>query len=76
MARKPTLGGRFCDARTKRAYPKLDSSRARLRLGWRQLASLEDAIASVAAWYEALDAGADVRSVTLEEIGELTSARR
>ncbi|MGO9956170.1 MAG: CDP-glucose 4,6-dehydratase [Solirubrobacteraceae bacterium] len=58
------------------SYLKLDSSRARLRLGWRPLVGLDAALASIVDWYEAWRAGADMQAVTLRQIEELTGARR
>jgi CDP-glucose 4,6-dehydratase len=49
-------------------YLKLDSARARARLGWRPRWDLSDALASIVAWYEALRAGEDMREVTLGQI--------
>jgi CDP-glucose 4,6-dehydratase len=49
----------------------LDSSRARHRLGWRPLVTLEQAIAATVDWYEQLAAAADMRSVTLAQIEAL-----
>jgi CDP-glucose 4,6-dehydratase len=54
-------------------YLKLDSSRARSRLGWQPLAPLDLALAETAAWYRELEAGADVRQTTLSQL-ELFSA--
>jgi CDP-glucose 4,6-dehydratase len=60
----------------ERAHPheahhlKVDSSRARTRLGWRPCVDLETALASTVAWYEHHDAGADMRAVTLAQIAE------
>jgi CDP-glucose 4,6-dehydratase len=53
------------------AYLKLDSSRARLRLGWRPMVSLADGLASIVDWYQALAAGTDMREVTLRQLREL-----
>jgi CDP-glucose 4,6-dehydratase len=49
-------------------YLKLDSSRARTRLGWRPLLALEPALAETAAWYRELAAGADMRQATLDQL--------
>jgi CDP-glucose 4,6-dehydratase len=49
-------------------YLKLDSSRARMRLGWRPLIGLEKALESTVAWYRALSSQADMRAVTLQQI--------
>jgi len=57
-------------------YLKLDSSRARLRLGWRPLASLETALDSIVEWHEALVAGADMREVTVRQLRELAGVHR
>jgi CDP-glucose 4,6-dehydratase len=53
---------------------KLDSSRARARLEWRPLVPLDAALDSIVDWHEALDAGEDMRAVTLAQIDRLTSA--
>ena len=57
------------------AYLKLDSSRARLRLGWRPLVPLETALHSVVDWYEAFSAGADMRQTTLAQLRALSGAQ-
>ncbi len=49
-------------------YLKLDSSRARGRLGWRPPVGLDEALASIVEWYQALRDGADMRAVTLGQI--------
>jgi CDP-glucose 4,6-dehydratase len=56
------------------AYLKLDSSRARLRLGWRPLVPLETALHSIVEWYEAFAARADMREVTLAQLRSLGDA--
>ncbi len=50
---------------------KLDSSRARARLGWRPLVPLDRALDSIVAWHAACERGADMRAVTLAQIEDL-----
>jgi CDP-glucose 4,6-dehydratase len=52
-------------------YLKLDSSRARQRLGWRAPVELAEALASIVAWYRALEEGQDMRAVTVAQIQDL-----
>ncbi len=52
-------------------YLKLDSSRARLHLGWRPPVALEPALEATVDWYRQLLDGADMRAVTLEQIETL-----
>jgi CDP-glucose 4,6-dehydratase len=54
-------------------YLKLDSSRARMRLGWRPPVDLEWALASIVDWYRSLREGADMRAVTLGQIERLSA---
>ncbi len=54
-------------------YLKLDSSRARTRLGWRPPVALSAALQSIVAWNLALRDGADMRAVTISQIEELQS---
>jgi CDP-glucose 4,6-dehydratase len=49
-------------------YLKLDSSRARTRLGWRPLLGLDDALEATVDWYVQLREAADMRAVTLGQI--------
>jgi CDP-glucose 4,6-dehydratase len=49
-------------------YLKLDSSKARARLGWRPGLDLEGTLASIVDWYSELRSGADMRAVTLGQI--------
>ncbi len=57
-------------------YLKLDSSRARGRLGWRPPVNLGDAVASVAEWHLAVRDGAAMRAVTLAQIEAMVDADR
>jgi CDP-glucose 4,6-dehydratase len=47
---------------------KLDSSRARARLGWRPDWGLAEGLDAVVDWYRRLRDSADMRAVTLEQI--------
>ena len=49
-------------------YLKLDSSRARARLGWRPLLGLDEALQATVDWYTQLRSGADMRAVTMGQI--------
>jgi CDP-glucose 4,6-dehydratase len=49
-------------------YLKVDSSRARARLGWAPQWGLERALGSIVEWYAALRAGADMRAVSLAQL--------
>ena len=49
-------------------YLKLDSSKARARLGWRPGLDLEATLASIVDWYRELRAEGDMRAVTLGQI--------
>lgn len=55
-------------------YLKLDSSRARARLGWRPPVELAVALESIVAWYRQLSEHADMRTVTLAQIDGLAAA--
>jgi CDP-glucose 4,6-dehydratase len=54
---------------------RLDSSRARAQLGWRPLVDLDAALEATVAWYRELRDGADMRTVTLDQIEALQSTR-
>jgi CDP-glucose 4,6-dehydratase len=52
-------------------YLKLDSSRARMRLGWHPPVELEETLTSIVQWYEGLRDHADVRALTIGQIEAL-----
>jgi CDP-glucose 4,6-dehydratase len=56
-------------------YLKLDSSRARMRLGWQPLVTLDTALESIVEWYQRFREEADMRAVTLAQIDGLATAR-
>ena len=47
---------------------KLDASKARERLGWAPLWSLERGVDAIVEWYDAYRGGGDVRAVTLAQL--------
>lgn len=47
---------------------RLDTSKARARLGWRPALRLEEALGWIVDWHRAVGAGADARAVTLDQI--------
>jgi CDP-glucose 4,6-dehydratase len=55
-------------------YLKLDSSRAKGRLGWRPPVGLEQALQGIVDWYQAFSNGADMRAVTLAQIEAFSRA--
>jgi len=57
-------------------YLKLDSSKARARLGWRPGLDLGETLESIVDWYSELRADGDMRAVTLGQIEELTDPSR
>jgi CDP-glucose 4,6-dehydratase len=56
-------------------YLKVDSSRARARLGWAPRWGLERTLESIVEWYAALRDGQDVRAVTLAQLEAFNTAR-
>jgi CDP-glucose 4,6-dehydratase len=52
----------------------LDSSKARRELGWAPTWGLDEALAGIVAWYQALEAGDDIRAVTLAQIAAFQAA--
>jgi CDP-glucose 4,6-dehydratase len=54
---------------------KIDSSRARGRLGWRPGWGLDDALDRIVDWYAALRAGDDMRAATLAQIAAFQAGR-
>lgn len=47
---------------------ELDSTRARERLGWRPVMSLEEGLAATVEWHSLMSEGADMQAVTLAQI--------
>jgi CDP-glucose 4,6-dehydratase len=56
-------------------YLKLDSSKARARLGWRPGFDLEATLQSIVDWYRELRAGEDMRAATLGQVDAFAVAR-
>ena len=59
-------------------YLRLDSSKARTRLGWAPRWDLDQALTSIAAWHAGLAAGEDARALVLKQVEafEAEPARR
>jgi CDP-glucose 4,6-dehydratase len=55
-------------------YLKVDSSRARARLGWEPRWSLEQALESIVEWYGALRDGDDMRRMSIAQLEAFQSA--
>ena len=55
-------------------YLKLDSSKARERLGWRPAWGLDQALSSIVEWHRVARDGGDLREVTLKQIGAFERA--
>ena len=55
-------------------YLRLDSSKARMRLGWVPRWDLDQALASIVSWYKAFQAEADLREHSLRQIEEFVEA--
>ncbi|NNM28957.1 MAG: CDP-glucose 4,6-dehydratase, partial [Akkermansiaceae bacterium] len=53
-------------------FLKVDSSKARSRMGWRPQLTLDAALDWTVRWYRALQSGSDMREVTEAQIGEFT----
>lgn len=54
-------------------YLKLECSMARARLGWTPTWDLEQALQKIVAWYQALQAGSDMREVSEQQIRAFVS---
>jgi CDP-glucose 4,6-dehydratase len=55
-------------------YLRLDSSKARVRLGWTPRWDLDQALSSIVSWYKAYRAGEDLREHSLRQIEEFAEA--
>ena len=53
---------------------RLDSTRARVRLGWRPLWDLDEGLHAIVEWYRAYERDADLREVTLAQIAAYQAA--
>lgn len=58
------------DAPHEAGLLRLDSTKARIHLGWRPHLSLRDALSMTAKWYRAQSEGADMHAMTLSQIAE------
>jgi len=83
VARLGELWGREIPAATQpgehppeTATLRLDSTRARVHLGWRPLWSLDEGLQAIVDWYRAYDRKADLRDTTLAQIAAYEAAAR
>ena len=74
MAGRAALGARPGAAPHEAHFLALDSSKARRELGWAPAWDLEDALGRIVEWYRELDAGADMRAVSLAQIERFAGA--
>lgn len=58
------------------AYLKLDCSKAMQKLGWEPILGLDRALALTIGWYKAQQRGADMKAVSLEQIGTVLAESR
>lgn len=61
------------DAPHEAGVLRLDSSQARMRLGWRPQLSIDEAVRMTGAWYQAFRRDGDARSITCRQIDEYSS---
>jgi CDP-glucose 4,6-dehydratase len=54
-------------------YLRLDSSKARVRLGWTPRWNLDQALSSIVDWYKAFQGGEDMHEVSLRQIREFAA---
>ena len=54
-------------------YLKLDSAKARARLGWQPVMRLEEALDSIVAWHRAHGANQDMRATTLTQLEDYSA---
>jgi CDP-glucose 4,6-dehydratase len=57
------------------ALLRLDSTKARERLGWEPRWHLDEALSATVDWFRAWSAGADARAITAAQIAAFASAR-
>jgi CDP-glucose 4,6-dehydratase len=55
-------------------YLRLDSSKARVRLGWVPRWDLDQALTRIVSWYKALQSGDDLHALSLSQIEEFSKA--
>ena len=55
---------------------RLDSTRARVRLGWAPAWDLDEGLRAIVDWYRAYERGADLREVTLAQVAAYQAAAR
>ena len=71
-----TIAAQEGDHPPETATLRLDSTRARLRLGWHPAWDLDEGLSAIVDWYRAYEREADLREVTLAQIAAYQAAGR
>ena len=73
--RNAILHAKDADQLYEAKYLKLDCSKAKSKLGWQPVWSLEQALDRIAEWYQSFIAGDDMREISISQVSEYTEMR-